>query len=81
MPLTNTAEIDRLWTDRDVAVYAQVSPRTIRRWRLDGRIPAIRLFGIGAYRYKPDEVRAAILCETPLRNASESVPRRQEEPG
>jgi excisionase family DNA binding protein len=44
-----------LLTRKDVAQLCQVSPQSVIRWELDGKLPAIRL-GAGSVRYE----RAAV---------------------
>ena len=52
-------EIERpLWTTADVAVYAKVSPYTVRRASNEGELRSIRLPGErGQFRYQPEWVK------------------------
>ncbi len=44
-------------TTREVAAVLRISPRTIRRWAAQGRLPAMVLRG-GLYGFAPEEVEA-----------------------
>jgi excisionase family DNA binding protein len=44
-------------TRRQVAEVFQVSPHTIIRWELAGRLPAVRL-GAGSVRYRREDVQS-----------------------
>ena len=50
----------KLMTARELAAYFAVTPRTVGRWRQDGRIPFVTTPG-GTYRYDPMEVEQSLL--------------------
>ncbi len=53
------SEDERYWSAGEVAEYLSVSPKTVNRWRREGRLPAHRLPS-GYYRYDPAEVEDAL---------------------
>lgn len=51
---------DALMTPSEVAAMFRVKPKTVARWALAGRIPAIRTLG-GHHRFRVSDVQAAYL--------------------
>ena len=58
-----TATRAPLWTAATLARFLSVSPRTIRRWRSQGRIPYVETPG-GTYRYDPAQVEEVLVEHT-----------------
>lgn len=50
---------DRLWNDQQVALFLGRSPRTIRRWRLQGKLPCLPDPG-GYWRFRAGSLRALV---------------------
>lgn len=59
----NQIDHDRLLREQEAASYLGISGWTIRRWRLSGRIPAIRL-GHRTIRYRESDLKQFLLTNT-----------------
>jgi excisionase family DNA binding protein len=57
-------EAPRLLTPGEVAELLRVEPKTVNRWAIEGRIPAVILPG-GHRRFREDQVRQLLEGELP----------------
>lgn len=57
--MDNENNVDVLLTPAEVAALFRVSPKTVTRWAVSGKISAIRTLG-GHRRFRASEVKAAI---------------------
>lgn len=51
-----TSEVAAAYTLAEAAAYLQVHPETVRRWIVDGLLPAKRIGIRGVYRVKRDDL-------------------------
>jgi excisionase family DNA binding protein len=58
-----TLEVDELLTPREVAAIFRVNPKTVARWYLEGKLPAVRTLG-GHRRYRRRDVDALLASQT-----------------
>jgi excisionase family DNA binding protein len=56
-------EYDDLLTPREVAAIFRVNPKTVSRWYLEGKLPALRTLG-GHRRYRRRDVDALLASHT-----------------
>lgn len=54
----NTIELPAYLTIQDVARRYQLHPETVRRWILQGRLPAVKLAGSTAWRIRAVDLEA-----------------------
>ncbi len=55
--------VDELLTPREVANIFRVNPKTVSRWYLEGKLPALRTLG-GHRRYRRRDVEALLSRQT-----------------
>lgn len=58
------SDTPRLLTPGEVAELLRVEPKTVNRWAIEGRIPAVILPG-GHRRFREDQVRELLMGEMP----------------
>jgi len=54
------ANTDEFLTEKDLADYLSFSPRTIRRWRRAGYLPAVRLPSGRGFRFRMSSIEETL---------------------
>lgn len=65
MPSQNANAAEEYLGSAEAMDRLQISRRTLERWVADGRLPAVKVGGFGARRYKLADVEALLRGETP----------------
>lgn len=58
---------DATLVSAEVMARLKISRRTLERWVADGRLPAVKIGGFGARRYRESDVDALLRGQRPAR--------------
>ena len=58
----HTAQISKLWTYQDVAVYLNVAPITVRKWVSVGKLASVKIGS--SVRFKPEMIEEFVMNST-----------------
>ena len=70
MSKSHEVDSDDSLVSSEVIEMAKISRRTLERWVADGKLPAVKIGGFGARRYRRSDVEALLRGESARSNPS-----------